>query len=180
MTVAIESSTIMTERLVLQPLRVEDADEMADVLADPALHQFTGGRPATLDELRGRYASWVEGSGTDAEVWLNWIIRRRSDACAVGAVQATIDRQPGAAPEGCVAWTIGTPWQRQGLATEAAVGLVQWLHEQGIASVVAHIHPDHTASAGVAAKCGLRPTDDEVDGEIVWRSDPPAVTGQSV
>jgi RimJ/RimL family protein N-acetyltransferase len=35
--------TIATERLVLTPLRPEDAGELVGVLGDPALHRFTGG-----------------------------------------------------------------------------------------------------------------------------------------
>ncbi len=51
---AAEASSIATARLVLDPLRAEDADEMAQVLADPTLHEFIGGEPATRDELRAR------------------------------------------------------------------------------------------------------------------------------
>jgi RimJ/RimL family protein N-acetyltransferase len=36
--------------------------------------------------------------------------------------------------------------------------------------VIAHIHPDHRASAIVATRAGLKPTADEVDGEQVWRA----------
>jgi hypothetical protein len=35
----------MTERLTLEPLRPEHADEMVAVLGDPALYEFTGGTP---------------------------------------------------------------------------------------------------------------------------------------
>jgi len=153
-------------------LRVVDADEMVAVLADPTLHKFTGGRPAALDELRDRYRSWVSGSGSDNELWLNWIVRRNTDAAAVGAVQATV-RHPRTAPVAEVAWTIGTAWQRQGFAAEAAVALVQWLYDNGAEAVTAHVHPDHVASARVAGAAGLRTTDRVVDGEVEWR-------GQSV
>jgi RimJ/RimL family protein N-acetyltransferase len=165
-----DQSTIDTSRLVLRPLRVEDADEMVVVLADPSLHEFTGGQPATLDELRERYTGWVKGSGSADELWLNWIVCRNTDGAAVGTVQATI-LNPDADTEALVAWTIGSPWQRQGYAGEAAAGLVSWLVEQGIESVVAHVHADHQASAAVAARAGLRPTDAVVDGEVVWRRD---------
>jgi RimJ/RimL family protein N-acetyltransferase len=161
-------STIVTSRLVLRPLRVGDAEEMVTVLADPALHEFTGGQPATLDELRQRYTAWVEGSGSDEELWLNWIVCRGSDGVAVGAVQSTILHLD-TGTEALVAWTIGTPWQRQGYAAEAAAGLVSWLVGEGIESVVAHVHADHHASATVASRAGLRPTDAVVDGEVVWR-----------
>ncbi len=64
---------------------------------------------------------------------------------------------------------IGSAWQGQGLATEAARGLVGWLLAQGLEEVVANVHPDHHASAAVAAHAGLAPTDEIVDGERVWR-----------
>ena len=141
---------------------------MVVVLADPALHEFTGGQPATLDELRRRYAAWVSGSGSADELWLNWIVRRGTDGAAVGTVQATILTLD-TGVEALVAWIIGTPWQRQGHAGEAAAGLVSWLVGQGIESVVAHVHADHQASAAVASRVGLRPTDAVVDEEVVWR-----------
>src|SRR6059058_1563399 len=97
----------------MSALRIADADEMVAVLADPALHEFTGGRPATLNELRDRYGSWVNGSGSAAELWLNWIVRRRVDGAAVGTVQATV-MQLDAGVTAMVAWTIGTAWQGQG------------------------------------------------------------------
>lgn len=161
---------IVTSRLELRPLAVDDADEMAIVLADPALHQFTGGEPATLDELRRRFAAWVQGSGSVDELWLNWIVGRTEDAVAVGTMQATVmNPATAAATEAYVAWTIGTPWQGQGYAGEAATALVRWLVDHGIVSIVALVHADHVASAGVAARAGLRSTPEFVDGEVVWR-----------
>lgn len=162
----VDDAVIVTSRLVLRPLHVDDADEMVVVLADASLHEFTGGEPASHGELRARYAQWVEGSGSSDELWLNWIVRRSADAVAVGAVQATVD-DPQA--EALVAWTIGVPWQGQGYATEAAIGLVEWLVGCGIESVAAHVHADHRASSAVAARAGLRRTSEVCDGEVVWR-----------
>ena len=167
-----EATTIITERLVLRPVRVEDADEMAVALSDPALHEFIGGQPATIGELRDRYAAWTRGSGSTDEVWLNWIVRRDADDVAMGAVQATIV-DPETTPTADVAWTIGVPWQGHGFAGEAGVALVQWLVARGATSVVAHIHPDHRASSAVAGRLGLRPTNVIVDGEVEWRLEPP-------
>lgn len=163
-----DPSTIVTDRLMLSPLQVDDAEEMVEVLADPALHKFTGGDPATIDELRARYQRLVLGSGRDGELWLNWIVRRRDDNAAIGTVQTTVTN-PGTEPVAFVAWTIGTRWQRHGYATEATTALLDWLLERHIDSIVAHIHPHHTASATVATRTGLRPTTQSVDGEVVWR-----------
>ena len=158
----------MTERLWLAPLVPGDADELAGVLADPALHRFTGGRPATRQELRTRYAALAAGSGRPGEVWRNWTVRRRADARPVGTVQATITRDHHGWTA-TIAWVIGVPWQGQGYAAEAARALVGWLARRDAREVTAHIHPDHAASAAVATRAGLRPTPDQVDGEQVWR-----------
>ncbi|WP_238015927.1 GNAT family N-acetyltransferase [Dactylosporangium sp. AC04546] len=165
---AIAAQTITTRRLDLLPLLVEHAQEMAAVLSDPALHTFTGGAPDTPQALRSRYQRMTAGSPDPAVSWLNWVIRLRDDACLAGTVQATIGPS-GHGPVAEIAWVVGTPWQGRGIATEAAQGLVDWLGRQPIPTVIAHIHPDHRASAAVAAAAGLAPTGEWHEGEVRWR-----------
>ncbi|MCK8438911.1 GNAT family N-acetyltransferase [Streptomyces sp. D2-8] len=164
----LKPETIHTERLALLPLQIEHADEMAAVLSDPGLHIFTGGAPDTARALRARYERWAAGSPRPAESWCNWVIQLRDMACLTGYVQATItaDGRRAAAE---IAWVVGTPWQRRGIAAEAAQGLVAWLRQHSVDTVVAHIHPDHKASAAVATSAGLTPTDQWHDGEIRWQ-----------
>ncbi|MBD4582337.1 N-acetyltransferase, partial [Xanthomonas citri pv. citri] len=45
----------MPHSLSLRPLRVDDAEAMAAVLADSDLYTFTGGTPPGEEELRQRY-----------------------------------------------------------------------------------------------------------------------------
>jgi RimJ/RimL family protein N-acetyltransferase len=161
----VHTNTIRTPRLDLLPLRVEHADEMAAALCDPALHDFIGGSPHAPEDLRVRYERLVAGCADPAVVWCNWVLRLRADAQLVGTVQATI---AGAVAE--IAWVVGTPWQGRGLASEAARGLVARLgQDPSVHTVVAHIHPEHAASAAVARAAGLEPTDEEHDGERRWR-----------
>ncbi len=54
-------------------------------------------------------------------------------------------------------------------AIVAARGLVAWLGQQSVRTVIAHIHPGHRASAAVAAAAGLSPADYAQDGEIRWQ-----------
>jgi RimJ/RimL family protein N-acetyltransferase len=112
---------IRTERLVLEPLTVGHAEEMAEVLADPALYTFTGGEPPTLEALRERYRRQTAGSPDPEVLWCNWIVRLHAgERPAAGYVQATIALASPGGPEAEVAWVVGTRRQRQGIAAEAA------------------------------------------------------------
>jgi RimJ/RimL family protein N-acetyltransferase len=168
----LDDARIVTKRLTLEPLRAEDADEMVEVLVDERLYGFVGGPLTSRDEVRARYRQLAAGSGKPEEVWLNWIARRRSDSRPVGTMRATL-RSAGDGWTAEIAWLIGVPWQDRGLASEAAVALVEWLRRHGIEDIRANIHPEHAASATVAARAGLEPTDDEVDGERIWRAASP-------
>jgi RimJ/RimL family protein N-acetyltransferase len=151
---------LTTRRLVVEPLRAGHARELVAVLADPELYAFIGGRPPTEDELAARYARQLTGDPG----WLNWIVRR--DGVATGYLQATLD---GEGAE--LAWLIGTAHQGAGLAAEAALAVQAWLRGHGVTRFSAHIHPDHGASAAVARRLGLAPTDVVEDGEVRWTSD---------
>lgn len=156
-------AAIATERLRLLPLRVEHAEEMAVVLADPALHTYIGSAPSTVDALRLRYRRLEAGSPDPEITWLNWVISL--DGHLTGTVQATV----GPGPTAEIAWVVGTRWQGRGIAKEAAKALVEWLGQQSIRTVVAHVHPDHHASAAVARAARLEPTDEVQDGEVRFR-----------
>ncbi|MEU0277176.1 GNAT family N-acetyltransferase [Streptomyces sp. NPDC006195] len=194
-TALVGATVIDTERLTLLPLRVAYAEEMAAVLADPALYAHTGGIPPTVEELRTRYARQTAGSPDPEVVWGTWMIgireeaqeegQRSAESCAgssaghgptghvlagyvlAGYVQATIGPD-GDGRTAELAWVVGTAWQGRGIATEAARGLVRWLKGQGVRSLVAHVHPDHGASAAVAKAVGLAPTGERLDGEVRW------------
>lgn len=159
---------IETGRLTLEPLRVGHAAELAPLLADPALHEYIGGQPASPEELRERYRRQSAGRSPDGrEGWLNWVVRDRASGAAVGTVQATVG---GAAdrPTAELAWVIGTPHQRRGYAGEAAAAMADWLHRHGVRELTAHVHPAHRASVRVAERLGLAATGIVVDGETRW------------
>ena len=162
---------LRTQRLDLEPLRVEHAEEMAAVLDDEQLYVFIGGSPPTVDDLRERYRRQVVGRSADGtQRWFNWILRRRQDGHAVGFVQATTTSGPDS-PAAEVAWVVGTAYQGHGYAGEASRAMVSRLRELGVVTVVAHIHPPgHAASERVARTAGLSPTATVLDGEVRWQS----------
>ncbi|GAA3747522.1 GNAT family N-acetyltransferase [Streptomyces tremellae] len=176
---------IRTPGLALLPLRVAHATEMARVLGDAALHEFIGGAPAPVAELRARYARMSAGPGDPAVSWCNWVVEIREPAGAralAGTVQATVTApapgRTGAAgsapgPVAELAWVVGTPFQGRGVAKEAARGLARWLADRGVGTFVAHIRADHAASAAVARAVGLVRTDVVHEGEELWEGRAP-------
>ncbi|WP_419998741.1 GNAT family N-acetyltransferase [Streptomyces boninensis] len=172
---------LRTARLDLLPLAPGHATEMAAVLADPALHRYTGGTPAAPADLAARYERLAAGSPDPGVTWHNWVLLLRAEARLTGYAQATVTAAAAGRGRSLaeVAWVVGTPWQGQGIAKEAAQAVVHWLGtaETAIAEVIAHIHPDHHASAAIAAAAGLAPTDEWQEGEIRWRRKFPAPDG---
>jgi RimJ/RimL family protein N-acetyltransferase len=165
---SIDPSPLTTERLALEPLHVEHATEMVDVLSDPALYEYIGGEPPSEAELVARYLRQAKGSSPDGrQGWLNWVARRREDGQAIGSVQATVSDEGGAE----LAWVIGTAEQGKGYATEATSAAIAWLREQGITGFVAHIHPAHAASEHVAERLGFQRKDSMKAGEVRWELD---------
>ena len=159
---------VTSERLRLEPLTVDHAAAMVAVLADPSIYEFTGGSPPTLPELSARYARQSAGRSPDgSEHWLNWVVVLDDGSDEpIGYVQATV-----VGTEAEIAWVLSPAHQGRGLATEAATAMVEWLASAGITCLVAHVHPDHAASARVAERLGLRRTDVVEDGEIRWVRD---------
>jgi hypothetical protein len=54
-----DDTTILSDRLTLTALTFGDADEMTKVRHDEYLHEFTGGNPVNLEELKDRYQCLV-------------------------------------------------------------------------------------------------------------------------
>jgi RimJ/RimL family protein N-acetyltransferase len=140
---------------------------MVAVFAEPALYAFIGGEPPTLEELSVRFPAWAHGSPRSDEDWHNWIVRLR-DGTAIGHLQATVTGADGDRAAD-IAWLIGTTWQGNGYAGEAARALVAWLEAAGVQTITAHIEAEHVASGRVAGAAGLERTDEVEEGEVVWR-----------
>lgn len=154
--------------LVLEPLQVEDAEEMAPLLDDARLHTYIGGEPASQPRLRERYRHQVVGHSADgAQLWFNWVLRRKDTNRAVGYVQATVSTEDDAVVAE-VAWVVASAHQGRGYARQGSAAMVKWLGEAGADRTIAHVHPDHPASVAVARAIGMRATKTVIDGEVRW------------
>lgn len=159
-------SRIVAGRCELVPLTVDDADDMVEVLSDPALYTYIGGAPPALTWLRERYARLVVGHSPDGrQQWHNWIVRRTPDARAVGTVQATVTDEGRQAE---IAWIVGAAFQGSGLRHRGRRRAGRVARRARRRDRHRARAPEHQASMAVARRAGLRPTDRYEDGERVW------------
>jgi RimJ/RimL family protein N-acetyltransferase len=172
-----ESLAVRTPRLRLDLITESDADELFDVLNDPELHRFTGGRPLEREALRERIARWQHRQSLDGkELWLNWTIRLATTGAVVGYVQSTVRGK-----RASLAYVTGTAHAGQGIATEATTAMCDRLRERlEVTQLVARIHPGHRASQQVASHAGLiRTGRTDADGEEIWKLRLPRTPGHT-
>ncbi|MEE3921754.1 hypothetical protein V2I01_36310 [Micromonospora sp. BRA006-A] len=130
---------IPTARLVLVPLGVEHAEEMAAVLADPALHTFIGGEPAGPPRCGPATNGWSPARPTRPSRGATGSSGSSDGGRLAGFVQATVtephepvadaatagaravghrhldEAAPATAvPVAEIAWVVGTQWQGRG------------------------------------------------------------------
>ena len=124
-----------TERLDLEPLAVTHAAELAPLLDDASLHEFTGGAPLPAAALAARYARLAARRSPDGgQLWGNWVVRIRATGAAAGIMQATLPAGGPAAGPAEVAWVVVRAAQGRGYAKEAARSLVAVLQEASSSS----------------------------------------------
>lgn len=117
---------LSTPRLSLEPQVAAHAEEMFDVLSDPAIYEFENEPPRSLEWLRGRYSKLETRRSSDGEQrWLNWVVRLASGE-PIGYVQATVY------PDGqaSIAYELGSRFWGFGYAFESVQALMRELVER--------------------------------------------------
>lgn len=147
---------IETERLVLRPMRFEDFNDHAEMMADPDKFRFSERGPMSCDEawtrLLRNVGHWsLLGYGPFA-------IEEKASGRYVGeAGLSDFRRDLGESFDGVpeASWSIVTWAQGRGYATEAAAAAHAWMGVRVDASrTVCLIHSQNRASVRVAQKLG--------------------------
>ncbi|MDP2361116.1 MAG: GNAT family N-acetyltransferase [bacterium] len=142
---------LRTGRLVLEPLRTEDVDELAPILADPAVVRHLPGPPRSREQTAKTIAHFVahqERLGFSA-----WALRMREDGrlagwCGLAELDGTGEVE--------LLYCLGTHAWGRGIASEAARACLACARDQlGLPRLAAVVAPDNQASRRVLATCGL-------------------------
>ncbi|MDQ7878493.1 GNAT family N-acetyltransferase [Microbacterium sp. QXD-8] len=146
-----------TARLRFRQMLPADLDEMTGLLGDPDVMRFY---PAP--KTREQAAAWIEWNQRNyAEHGYGlWIIETH-EGDFVGDCGLTWQAVNGIKKLE-VGYHVGTQWQGQGFASEAAAACRDFAREYVEArELVAIIHPDNRASERVAAKIGMHRVEDD-------------------
>ena len=144
--------TLHTERVILEPLTAQHADEMFAGLSDPDLHRYMGGSPPeSADWLRQRYERLsIRQSPDGREQWWNWVLRLRSNSRLIGTVQATI-----AGGEAEIAYVLFHTFWYSGRARESVSAMIEELKTIGVTSICASVDCDNRRSRRLVEVLGF-------------------------
>jgi RimJ/RimL family protein N-acetyltransferase len=157
---------IETERLLVRPLRLEDAPDLAAAYADPETVRYLGdGSTATLAEVEERIAFWL--TRWDANGLGLCALERREDGRVLGRAgflvwdtavwEPSTFAEAGERAQVEIGWTLAREHWGHGYATEAALALRDWaLGERGLTRLISLIQHGNVRSFRVAEKLGER------------------------
>jgi RimJ/RimL family protein N-acetyltransferase len=143
---------IETPRLIIRPLRAEDAEPLARLWTDPQVTAFMGG-PRD-------YASLLANLTEDARVdpppqWDLWPVVEKSSGQVIGHC-GLLDKEVDGRDEIELGYVFAVSAWGKGYASEAARALVDFgLGALGLTRLISLIEPENTASVHVAEKAGL-------------------------
>ena len=145
LTVPLES-----ERLLLRPLRLEDAADIQRMAGEWEVARYTANIPHPYES--GMAEAWIKSHRDDFEIV--FAIARRQDGALVGCIGVEPDATTREAEFG---YWIGRPYWGAGYATEALSALVDHVFATAdVDRVRAAAMPDNRASIRVQEKVGFR------------------------
>jgi [ribosomal protein S5]-alanine N-acetyltransferase len=117
--------SLITPQLELEPLTVNHAPEMFELLSDLQIYRYLDDAPPiSLEHLRNRYVKLEARKSPDgSEVWLNWVVRVRGQQL-VGVVQATVFKPISEPYSAWIAYVFSPKHWGHGYACEATEAMI--------------------------------------------------------
>jgi RimJ/RimL family protein N-acetyltransferase len=150
--------TLRTATCVLEPQVEGHAFDMFVVLSDPAIYEFEGVPPPSIEKLAAGFRRKETRVSPDGrEKWLNWVVRLPNSDLA-GYVQATV-LQSGAS---LVGYEFASKYWRQGIGSASLVAVLQELvRSYEVHTVVAVLKTANYRSMGLLRYLGFQPGTEE-------------------
>jgi len=151
-----------TERLLFRHLVMDDLDELFALYSDPEMRKYFPDGTKNAEETKEELGWFLNGHARHPKLGLWATIHKETGKFIgrCGLLPWTIDDRL----EVEVAYLIDKAYWGQGLATEAARGILQYGFEKlNLTRLICLMHPDNIASQRVAQKAGMT-LERQVDG----------------
>lgn len=153
--------TITSERLVLRPWQVDDADFLLDLESRWDVVRFLGSAPRTMTTRDEALASIARRRAvSEHPVHGIWLVADHEGArlgnLLLKPIPLSAGERPTPATEVEIGWHLHPDAWGRGYATEAAAAVCADVFARGLERVVAVTHPDNTASQAVCRRLGMR------------------------
>lgn len=151
-----------TPRLTLRHLVMDDLDELYALYCDPEITRYIPDAPRSRGEAQEELEWHMHGHPRHPELGLWATIHKETGKFIgrCGLLPWTIEGQY----EVEIAYLLDKAFWHQGLATEAAKGILEYgFGKLGLSRLICMIDPDNKASQGVAERIGMT-FERQVDG----------------
>ena len=149
------SQRLVTERLVLRPWNVDDADEALAAYGDAGVSRWLApamDRVPDLAAMRLVLQQWVAEDSRMIAPAGRWAIELRQEERLIGG--ATLLPLP-PDEEFEIGWQLRPDAWGRGYATETGLALARWAFEQGIEQVIAVVRPANTRAIATVRRIGM-------------------------
>ena len=148
------TKVIETERLVLRPFNIEDANDMFDHWChDPDVTKYLTWMPhKDVEESRSIAKLWQDGS--DNNELYQWAIVLKSSDQVIGSIGVVNDNETTKMAE--IGYALGKKYWHQGITSEASGAIIHYLFACGYERIQAKHDINNPNSGKVMEKCGMK------------------------
>jgi RimJ/RimL family protein N-acetyltransferase len=144
-----------TERLVLRPWSVDDAEAALGAYGDADVARWLAPAMDQVNDLAAMRVVLQQWVAEDARMMTpagRWAIELRQDGRVIGG--ATLLPLP-PEDEFEIGWQLSQPEWGHGYASETGLALARWAFSQGIEQVIAVVRPANTRAAAMVERMGM-------------------------
>lgn len=161
------SPVLMTERLVLRPLCMEDADDLLPYQSDPDTVRYIPWPARTREqviEALAKYATTAVSAPAHVGEFALLAWQLRSTGQVIG--QSNLQYESSDNRQASIGWVTHPAFVRQGYALEATRALIGWAFaELNLHRLTATIDTRNTGSANFAERLGMRREAEHVEDD---------------
>lgn len=153
---------LKTDRLLLRHLVMDDLDKLFKLYSDPEIRKYFPEGVLTLEETREELEWFLNGHPEHPELGL-WATIHKETGKFIGRC-GLLPWEIDGKLEIEVAYLLDKNFWHQGLATEAATGILAYAFDNlNLSRIICLMHPDNLASQKVAKRIGMS-LERKVDG----------------